>query len=343
MLALAITVVVGIFAACIWCWAFAALKRSAGLPLIAWNKRRDVPWGLLDLVAVIALYIALTITIRLAIHKLRWLPETIDVHRLTLEQGQTLTLAGAVVSLLVLLIGLPLLAARSGANASDFGWSSATFLRDLALGVIAFVMLAPPVYLLQGVLVVYWKPSKHPLMEMFRETPDGRFFTILFFSAAIVAPLFEELLFRVLLQGFLEKLFTFRHSLPALVLGTRRVGSAVPSANPAEPEAPGDSSPALMAGGALPMEPNIEPELQPALCRAAAWLPIAISSIIFALLHYSHGPDWIPLTLLAMGIGYVYQRTHRLVPGLVVHAVLNSLSLSGLWLQVQEGIQLPGG
>jgi membrane protease YdiL (CAAX protease family) len=98
-----------------------------------------------------------------------------------------------------------------------------------------------------------------------------------------------------------------------------------------------------MVGDALPVVPNLEPELQPALCRAAAWLPIAISSIIFALLHYSHGPDWIPLTLLAMGIGYVYQRTHRLVPGLVVHAVLNSLSLSGLWLQVQEGIQLPGG
>jgi hypothetical protein len=32
-------------------------------------------------------------------------------------------------------------------------------------------------------------------------------------------------------------------------------------------------------------------------------------------------------------MGYLYQRTHRQVPSLVVHALLNSLSMWGLWLQ----------
>jgi len=77
---------------------------------------------------------------------------------------------------------------------------------------------------------------------------------------------------------------------------------------------------------------------QPELQGPAAWLPIAVSSAIFALLHYSHGPDWIPLLLLAGGMGYLYQRTHRLLPSLVVHSLLNSLSMWGLWVAVKEGL-----
>jgi hypothetical protein len=76
------------------------------------------------------------------------------------------------------------------------------------------------------------------------------------------------------------------------------------------------------------------PEDQPELRADQAWLPIAISSVIFALLHYTHGPDWIPLIFLAAGMGYLYQRTHRLLPSLTVHCLLNSYSLWGLWIQV---------
>ena len=84
----------------------------------------------------------------------------------------------------------------------------------------------------------------------------------------------------------------------------------------------------------LPVAPL---DQQPELRGAAAWLPVAMSSTIFALLHYSHGPDWIPLLLLAAGMGYLYQRTHRLLPSLVVHSLLNSLSMWGLWAAVKEG------
>src|SRR5262249_19627401 len=85
-------------------------------------------------------------------------------------------------------------------------------------------------------------------------------------------------------------------------------------------------------------EPSDE---QPELHGPAAWLPIAVSSAIFALLHYSHRPDWIPLLFLAAGMGYLYQRTHRILPSLIVHALLNSLSMWGLWVAVKEGALTP--
>jgi membrane protease YdiL (CAAX protease family) len=59
--------------------------------------------------------------------------------------------------------------------------------------------------------------------------------------------------------------------------------------------------------------------------------------VVFALLHWQHGPDWVPLTVLAAGMGYLYQRTHRLLPSLVVHTALNGASMWGLWVQVREG------
>jgi hypothetical protein len=81
-------------------------------------------------------------------------------------------------------------------------------------------------------------------------------------------------------------------------------------------------------------------DLQPELFGWSACAPIGITSAIFALLHLSHGPDWIPLFFLAAGMGYLYQRTHRLLPSLTVHALLNGLSMWGLWVQVHaEGFR----
>ena len=55
---------------------------------------------------------------------------------------------------------------------------------------------------------------------------------------------------------------------------------------------------------------------------------------VFALAHWSHGLDPIPLFLLAIGLGYLYQRTHRIVPCIVLHFLLNLCSLVALALAV---------
>src|SRR5687767_4662553 len=70
------------------------------------------------------------------------------------------------------------------------------------------------------------------------------------------------------------------------------------------------------------------------------WLPIVMISIIFALMHYSHGLAWIPLTLLALGLDYIYQQTHRLLPSITVHFCLNALSMAPFWVQMFEAPQL---
>jgi len=254
------------------------------------------------------------------------------------------------VSLLVLAFSLPLMLLRPRTTFRDFGWSLATLVSDVRLGLIGFVMLAPPVYAIQGVLVYYWKPSEHPLMEMFKGTPDAAFFATLIAAAVLVAPLVEEMLFRVFLQGFLEKLVSFRGSGLELLFGRFPIFEAsrqlalpdqpvvaqfvAPALNPNPYLPPGFQQPLAAEGEPVPAA--FVSDDQPELRGPHSWMPIAISSIIFALLHYSHGPDWVALTLLAAGMGYLYQRTHSVIPSLTVHMCLNGLSMWGLWIQVYE-------
>ena len=128
------------------------------------------------------------------------------------------------ISLLMVAVGLPLVALRTRRHAARLRLVAArTVAGDLRLGLIGFVMLAPPVYAMQGLLVYFWQPSKHPLMEMFKASPDPGFFALLFVAAAIVAPLFEELMFRVLLQGFLEKAVQLSRAMPRSCSSARRI------------------------------------------------------------------------------------------------------------------------
>jgi membrane protease YdiL (CAAX protease family) len=345
-----------------------SLQIRPGLPLVLWNSRRPVPWALVDLVCMFGLYFVGILAVRLVFDALGWMPDVVDEEKLPLADKGMLIWANIGISLAIIAVGLPLLALRTGGSWFDFGLSSRGLWSNVRLGLIGFVMLAPPVYAIQGLLVKFWQPSKHPMMEMFKTSPDAGFFVVLVIAAAVVAPIFEELIFRVLLQGFLEKVFSFRGQPQDFVLemlfGWRPSPAPLPA--PAVPLLPptsaeGESGITYIAAAANPdynpytpapivaegREPIVLADFadggnQPELRGVAAWAPIVISSAIFALLHYSHGPDWVALTLLAAGMGYLYQRTHSVIPSLVVHALLNGLSMLGLWIQVYVAPDLGG-
>jgi membrane protease YdiL (CAAX protease family) len=338
--------------------ALQAAGLSPRLPLVAWRERRAVPWALIDLIGLVGLWLLASLAVSAIARGLGWIEPASELDDLSLQQRKVFLLANIAISLLVAGGGLTIIAVRTRATLGDLGWSWAGIAADVRLGLIGFIMLAPPTYALQGLLVWLWKPSKHPLMEMFKGTPDVGFFVLLLISAAIVAPLFEELIFRVVLQGFLEKAITFSDDLNKLFVGGRETNTGHPDVvaysggsaaeditmSPAEVVAPNVDPNPYAPPATMIEDPNkrtseIRSNTQPPLRGASWWLPIAISSAVFALLHYSHGPDWIPLLFLAAGLGYLYQRTHRLLPSLIVHAALNSLSLWGLWVQVQEGLR----
>jgi membrane protease YdiL (CAAX protease family) len=83
-----------------------------------------------------------------------------------------------------------------------------------------------------------------------------------------------------------------------------------------------------------------EPRWRHLVPRLRRWprgcLPIVISSTVFAAMHVSAGPAPIPLFLLALVLGYLYQRTHRILPSIVMHATFNATSMIMLALHLAD-------
>jgi membrane protease YdiL (CAAX protease family) len=65
-------------------------------------------------------------------------------------------------------------------------------------------------------------------------------------------------------------------------------------------------------------------------------LAIFTSALVFASMHVGHGADPIPLFFLALMLGYLYRRTHRLLPCVAVHFCLNACSYLMLCLSPTE-------
>ncbi len=128
--------------------------------------------------------------------------------------------------------------------------------------------------------------DKHPIIEVLMHERSPLLYVLTGLSAVAVAPVAEEFFFRVLLQGWLE--------------------SASTEAAPPQLE---------MA----------QPETQPA-AHVPRKIAVLVSSLAFSLAHVGHGYDPIPLFFLGLALGYLYQRTHRLLPCVTVHFCLNASS-----------------
>lgn len=65
-----------------------------------------------------------------------------------------------------------------------------------------------------------------------------------------------------------------------------------------------------------------------------AWWPVGLTSAGFALLHLGHGAAPVALFFFAMILGWLYQRHHRLLPCITLHAALNGTSMLLLGVQL---------
>ena len=150
------------------------------------------------------------------------------------------------VELCGVVIGLVLMRFQAGATWADLGLNCRHLAYDLGLGAAAFLAAATPLFLLQA-LLEHWVDYKQPLIEAVNAHPDGLTFISTTVTALVAAPLFEEFIFRVLLQGWFEGIEVKRRVM--------RLG--------------------------LPGE-------------GPAWWPIALSALLFAVMHIGQGARRFP-------------------------------------------------
>jgi len=282
-------------------WTVALILSRHGLQVIPWSRRPPVGWSGWEVLAIVCLYLSLGVV---------------------LQGALTPWLTGVF----------------SGAAAPDIAIESPT------------------------------GPPDHQITQLLRTNAGPGTWLLCGLSAVLVAPLLEEFLFRVLLQGWLEKKeSTLREnlgllrrwppgtvpvllsSLPFALLhwrsGSRSLHShellALLTINTATNLATLIAAVFLLRGlgsatwrdlGLDVRRVGLDLAVGVLGCVAILGPAYAIQFGLQLFLPGRIATDPIPLFLLALALGYIYYRTHRLLPILVLHAIFNGFALVSLWL-----------
>ena len=339
-----------------WLWIFH--RWPPGRPLLKLEPRRPVPWGISDAVMILVGWVMLQALLPALLRPLLGM-EPLDPDVPKTPEDFRVMMLGVLVANVIAGVCTPLwLWFGRGARAADLGFSTRCLPADLWRGAVAFAAVSVPVYALQMLLVKFF-PSHHPLVQLLQESRDAATIVISVLMASIAAPIVEEMLFRLVLQGALETVESRaltsadpletiaapateeEYSPSEIMPSSGQSNSAEDNAyaaprlldHPANaPDGPSNLPPESAAADASDIVGGQKGPSRFWGLRPGIW-PIAISSSVFALAHWQHGPDPIPLFVLAVVLGYLYRQTHRIVPSIVVHVLLNSCSLATLWLQ----------
>ncbi len=193
---------------------------------------------------------------------------------------------------------------------------------DALWGLKGALWFIPPTLILSG-LVSWLIPYHHPALDILGDIDSSMVWGLLFLSTAIIVPLVEEFMFRVMLQGGLQRIADGKWRSPTTEPITVR-----PIAGTVDQEVPSETlnpyQPVQYGQEPIASEAVAEPTSQ---WQPRSWWPIVVASIVFAAMHLGQGAAPIPLFFLSLGLGYLYRQTGRITAPYVVHMTLNSITM----------------
>lgn len=334
-----IVLLLAMLAGMVRAWAWALRQVREGRTLLPRPKPRSVPWGFGSILLVVLVYLLVNFAVMAGYQALTGRTLKAPVPEVGAaapadrpspfsfsEQMLLLSLANGIVVLIV----PPLLWLTSGTRPADLGLQRQGLGRNIALGAVAFLLIAPVVYALNFLAVLIWQPITHPVERMVRTEASAGIAQLAILSAVILAPAAEELIFRAIIQSWLIQALE----------RSRRAPSSLPSAevdlaDPLDLVDLIDAESALLPPKNFPQDESPSPTT-PAGGRAT-WHAIFITSVLFAAVHLPQWPAPLAIFLLSLGLGLVYQRTGSLVAAVVMHALFNSLGTLVLLGGMLEG------
>lgn len=285
-------------AVCVFLWLF---RLGQGFPLLKNRKRDPSPLGFLDVLLVFGGWILGQV---LALGILSSGGVEFSGEGATTEGKAKALIVLSGVQLLATLLCLVVIRIRYR-RSSAVGLDLRNWKNDLSLGFFGFLMIVPPVLLVQ-VLLSLLVPYSHNTIETLKESQSMLPLYGAWFSAVLCAPIVEEVFFRGTLQSWMQR------------LGNTELNDFGP----------------LIFGGDLALDKTIGTkgellvgdrlkERQVEFDSKLRWTPIFVCAALFAAMHVGQGAAPIPLFLLAVGLGYLYRQTGSIVPCLMVHVLLN--------------------
>jgi membrane protease YdiL (CAAX protease family) len=234
----------------------------------------------------------------------------------------------AVCSALPLQVGSALLILRafSGARPADAGLTSRRLGRNVLAGLLAAAVLVPGVYGVQGLLVWLIQfldlPSQeHSLTKLGQLSLYPVEWVLLVVSAVVIAPFWEELFFRGIVQPWV---MSRPYGGPAALLAALTVAlssrmESLQAALRSRQNLLFELSPFVVLLALVPVYRLLERRSKPAAGLFA-------SAVLFAWVHAAVWPSPIPLLWLALGLGWLAMRTRSLVGPMVLHSLFNGVA-----------------
>jgi membrane protease YdiL (CAAX protease family) len=187
-------------------WMMVAVVRRlrAGLPIVAAEPQRPVPWRGIDVIAAVAIMILARIVAQVAINAI-WRTAPGDASEITPQPDMTSQLVAGVLAMLGGAAVTAMMLLRNGASRADLGLWPLAPARDLRLAVGGLALVLAPL-LAVAALLNRIVPYQHPIIDYLNQHSDPLAIAVVVVAAIVVAPIAEEFLFRRVLQGWLETL-----------------------------------------------------------------------------------------------------------------------------------------
>jgi membrane protease YdiL (CAAX protease family) len=248
--------------------------------------------------------------------------------------------SGALAFFLQLAATLSLLYLFSGVRPRDLGLTTRRLRHNVVAGVVGALVLTPGALGLNLLAVALFRAAggdtqEHPFAQLGQVHLHPAEWVLLVVAATLFAPVWEELLFR----GILQPWFATRRWGPHLAL-LAAFAAALLTRSDRLAEARGQGPHALLqecvpALGVLALLPVY------ALVWWRSRTPVGpalfATAVLFAWVHARVWPSPIALTFLALGLGWLAWRTQSLVGPIVVHSLFNGTACLLLIVQVLHG------
>jgi len=207
-----------------------------------------------------------------------------------------------------------------------------------------FAMVVPALLGLQW-LLSFLVPYEHDTLDQLADNFSLTTVLVTWLGAVVAAPLCEELFFRGVLQGWLQRIRfdspPGRNSMLDIAGGWEEANVSV-----AVNEQPEQITSKLVSDNdnpyasfststdSPPAEPiKIESENE-SENTILWWLPIIASSALFGAVHIGQGLAPVALFVFSLALGYLYRQTGSIVPSIILHFLLNGFSMFWLTLEL---------
>ena len=233
----------------------------------------------------------------------------------------------------------------SGTQPYQLGLSYYSALRRLALACLSWQVITPFVFGINFLVSLAYvdltgRKPEHPLEQLAEGSNLLTDAVLIGLVALVVAPIWEELLFRGVVQPWLAQEEWRSHFVMGLA---SLIGISTGIASFKEDTALdlgsilGDFSPILFVMILFPGYLYTDWLLKKWIPQRSLFRGIFATSLLFAMVHSSVWPTPIPLFFLSLGLGFLAYRTQSLLAPIIVHSLFNAVACIALLM-----IQLVG-